>query len=197
LPLETTEKITSAVDDYLPKPIGQPDLLTMIRTVLSSPIVSTNDLPNLLPLFDEKPSLKIILAEDNAINLMVATNILQQAGHSFMIAKNGQDAVEKWKRDSFDLILMDIHMPKMDGFEATTLIREEEQNSDKHIPIIALTANAIKGDSERCIAGVWMAIYRNLSRALNYCRRLTPLLLKQLIVSSLCLRRKTLRLILL
>lgn len=107
----------------------------------------------------EKPSsevkkLNILLAEDNPINQKVAAFNLQQMGHTVCIAKNGREAVEKFMAEHFDLILMDVQMPEMSGFEATRAIRklENKSASGKHIPILALTANAMKGDMEQCIA---------------------------------------------
>ena len=98
--------------------------------------------------------LNILLAEDNKMNQKVATNMLKKIGHSFQIAENGKKAVEEFKKNNYDLILMDGQMPVMDGFEATKQIREIENNSNspKHIHIIALTANAMKGDRERFLA---------------------------------------------
>ncbi|MCK5541210.1 MAG: response regulator [Desulfobacterales bacterium] len=97
--------------------------------------------------------LNILLAEDNKMNQKVAINMLKKIGHSYKIAENGKKAVEEFKNNKYDLILMDGQMPEMDGFEATRQIRKIEKNSkdSKHIPIIALTANAMKGDRERFI----------------------------------------------
>lgn len=104
------------------------------------------------PLVNRK--LKILLAEDNLINQKVAAFSLQQMGHQVVIANNGREAVEKFTNNQFDLILMDVQMPEMSGFEATRAIRKIENQSagSKHIPILALTANAMKGDMEQCIA---------------------------------------------
>ncbi len=98
--------------------------------------------------------LKILLAEDNLINQKVAAYSLHQMGHQVVIANNGKEAVEKYNSNQFDLILMDVQMPEMSGFEATRAIRKIENQSpgSKHIPILALTANAMKGDMEQCIA---------------------------------------------
>jgi CheY-like chemotaxis protein len=150
----TTTGDSLSIDGYLTKPVGQPSLLTMIRNVLApKKSDSTDDAIITERSTHEEKRLKILLAEDNEINQMVATNILKQAGHTYVIANNGQEALDKWQEEQFDLILMDIHMPIMDGFEATSLIRDAEKNLGSHIQIVALTANAIKGDAERCIAG--------------------------------------------
>jgi two-component system, sensor histidine kinase and response regulator len=78
--------------------------------------------------------------------------VLEKRGYSVTIAMNGRQALEQWEKHSFDLILMDGQMPEMDGFEATELIRRQEKISGRHIPIIALTAHALKGDEERCLS---------------------------------------------
>ena len=96
--------------------------------------------------------LKILLAEDNKVNQKLTSRILEKNGHTVVIAQNGFEAIERMQENTFDLILMDVQMPEMDGFSATQKIRELERNSDKHIPIIALTAYAMKGDREKCIA---------------------------------------------
>ncbi|MCK5695280.1 MAG: response regulator, partial [Desulfobacula sp.] len=93
--------------------------------------------------------LKILLAEDNIINQRVVSILLGKIGHSITIAKNGQEAIQLYEQEPFDLILMDIQMPIMDGEQATLKIRSLEKKSKTHIPIIVLTANAMKGDKER------------------------------------------------
>jgi CheY-like chemotaxis protein len=104
---------------------------------------------------------RILLAEDNLVNQMVAVEMLEGMGCRVTVADNGQAAVEAVANDCFDLILMDCHMPTLDGFEATKAIRERELETEttrdtapplsKKVPIIALTANALEGDRERCL----------------------------------------------
>ena len=96
--------------------------------------------------------LHILVAEDNAVNQRVVAGILGKAGHSFAIVANGREALDTFDREPFDLILMDAQMPEMDGFEATAAIRNRETSTGSHIPIVALTAHALKGDRERCLA---------------------------------------------
>jgi len=100
-----------------------------------------------------KRKIHVLLAEDNLINQKVAAFTLNQMGLTFDLARNGIEAVEQFKTGRFDLILMDIQMPEMSGFEATQSIRsiEKDMNPPSHILIIALTANAMKGDMERCL----------------------------------------------
>ncbi|MGE0488478.1 MAG: ATP-binding protein [Vulcanimicrobiota bacterium] len=95
--------------------------------------------------------LNVLVAEDNPINQTLATITLQQAGHTVTVAGDGRAAVEAFQEGGFDVILMDIQMPELDGFEATAEIRKLEQGKDERIPIIALTAHAMKGDRERCL----------------------------------------------
>jgi len=94
--------------------------------------------------------LNILLAEDNFINQEVGRNILLNMGYRVSIAENGLEVLSALSRQRFDLILMDCHMPEMDGFSTTRKIREQEEGSERHVPIIALTANAMQGDKERC-----------------------------------------------
>jgi CheY-like chemotaxis protein len=97
------------------------------------------------------PRLKVLLAEDNAVNQKVAVALLARRDAEVTIASDGREAVERWSDGRFDLILMDLQMPDVDGLEATRLIRSRE-TGDERIPIVALTARAMMGDRERCIA---------------------------------------------
>ncbi len=94
---------------------------------------------------------KILLSEDNRINQTVAQQLLEKRGHTVVLAESGTEALKAWQKQSFDLILMDVQMPEMDGFEATAKIRNQEKPGN-HIPIIAMTAHALVGDRERCLA---------------------------------------------
>jgi signal transduction histidine kinase/ActR/RegA family two-component response regulator len=119
----------------LPQPIG-----IDIQTPTSAPALS-NDLP----------PLHILVAEDNPVNQKLAMRLLTQRGHTVSIANNGQEALTLFANTQFNLILMDVQMPIMDGFEATRAIRKTETHTNQHIPIIALTAHAMIGDEERCL----------------------------------------------
>ena len=94
-----------------------------------------------------------MLAEDGVVNQKVATRLLEQRGHSVRIAGSGKEALAALASEVFDVVLMDVQMPEMDGFEATAAIRERERETGGRIPILALTAHAMKGDRERCLAG--------------------------------------------
>jgi CheY-like chemotaxis protein len=100
-------------------------------------------------------SRKILVAEDNPVNQIVAVRLLERRGHVVTVAANGREAVAAVERERFDLVLMDVQMPEMDGFEATAMIRQAETGTGRHLPIIAMTARAMKGDEERCrVAGM-------------------------------------------
>jgi CheY-like chemotaxis protein len=107
--------------------------------------------PTRLPAADQR-RFRILLAEDNLVNQKVAVRFLEKKGHAVVVTGSGKDALDAWREQPFDLVLMDVQMPEMDGFEATAIIREQEKSGAKHIPIIAMTAHAMVGDRERCLA---------------------------------------------
>jgi CheY-like chemotaxis protein len=99
--------------------------------------------------------LRLLLVEDGLVNQRVAVGLLEQRGHAVIVASNGREALERLAEageGTFDAVLMDVQMPEMDGFEATAAIREGERNGARHMPVIAMTAHAMKGDRERCLA---------------------------------------------
>jgi signal transduction histidine kinase/DNA-binding response OmpR family regulator len=152
------------IQAYLYKPVRKQELLTAMLRALGQPPALPEAQPAPVPV--SARGLKILLAEDNAVNRMVATHMLQKMGHRITIAVNGQEALELWKAQSFDVILMDIQMPEMDGFAATRHIRDGEQGTRNHAPIVAMTAHAMKGDRERCLAaGMDGYVPKPLSRA--------------------------------
>jgi len=104
------------------------------------------------PAGEEPPSLRILLAEDNPVNQMLAARLLERHGHRVALARNGREALEQVEAQPFDLILMDVQMPELDGLEATVAIRERERTTGGHLPIVAMTAHALQGDQERCLA---------------------------------------------
>ena len=138
------------VHHYLRKPITQSDLLDGILTALGAETVLAGQ-ESATDGEDGHPPLRILLADDNPTNRYVATSMLEEAGHQVVAAGNGREVLEQWEREPFDLVLMDVQMPEMDGYEATDAIRQREQGNETHIPIIGLTANAMKGDREACL----------------------------------------------
>ena len=140
------------ITGYLVKPVRQSELLDAICHLLggekkkeSIPLVTRHSLK------EAKKRARILLAEDNAVNRTLAIRLLEKRGYTVKVAANGREAVTAFEKEVFDAILMDVQMPEMDGFEATAKIREHEKSTGKHIPIIAMTAHALKGDEDRCI----------------------------------------------
>ena len=96
--------------------------------------------------------LRILLAEDNPVNQRLSVHMLEKMGHLVAVAQTGKEALDALQTGKFDLVLMDLQMPEMDGFAATREIRTAEQGRQDHIPVIAMTAHAMKGDREECLA---------------------------------------------
>jgi two-component system sensor histidine kinase/response regulator len=141
------------IQGYLTKPIKRSDLLEAINIVLGSQAGSevSPSLVTLHSLRESRGRLRILLAEDNRVNQVLAVRLLEKRGHEVAVAGNGEEALEALDNQAFDLVLMDIQMPEMDGLQATAAIRKGEMKSGKHIPIIAMTAHAMVGDKERCL----------------------------------------------
>jgi CheY-like chemotaxis protein len=140
----------------LNKPVKQSDLLDAITHALG---LATVEPAHPDRRRDNVRPLRLLLAEDGQVNQKVAVQLLEQRGHRVTVANNGREAVAAWEgarerggAGGFDVVLMDVQMPEMDGFEATTAIRGREKATGGHIPIIAMTANAMKGDREACLA---------------------------------------------
>jgi two-component system sensor histidine kinase/response regulator len=141
------------VSAYLTKPIAQSDLRNSVIQALRLSLDQRWDKTALQAAPDqEKRRLKILLAEDNVVNQKLAIRLLEKQGHEVVLAVNGKEALTFSARDSFDVVLMDVQMPEMGGFEATAAIRERERGTGAHLPIIAMTAHAMRGDRERCLA---------------------------------------------
>jgi two-component system sensor histidine kinase/response regulator len=136
---------------YLVKPIRKSELLSAILTVLGHQPVAAPELVTHATLSKTRSSLRILVAEDNAINQVLVVRLLQKLGHIATTVGDGRQALEALKGERFDLVLMDVQMPEMDGFSATREIRNAEKHTGSRIPIIALTANAMKGDEEACL----------------------------------------------
>jgi PAS domain S-box-containing protein len=144
------------VSAYLVKPVRQSELLEAILLVLGQPTPkkAPAELITRHTIREGRPKLRILLAEDNAVNRELVRRLLGKQGHMVLAVTTGREAVNLLEKDTegFDIVLMDLEMPDMDGLQATAIIREKEKLSGKHIPIIAMTAYAMKGDRERCLA---------------------------------------------
>ena len=137
---------------YLLKPIKQSELLAAIELALGIASPSGDALQALTRQQPRRVGpLHVLLAEDSLVNQKLAVAVLEIQGHRVTIANNGRDALAALETDKFDLILMDVQMPEMDGLEATVAIRTREKRTGCHVPIIAMTAHALKGDRRRCL----------------------------------------------
>lgn len=140
---------------YLLKPVRQAELREAIARVLSRKVRAVgNPMLTRYSLLEQRPAtqhLNILLAEDNPVNQKLALCLLQVRGHAVTVANNGREALNAMEATAFDLILMDVQMPEMDGLEATIELRRREQSRGGRIPVIAMTALAMKGDKERCL----------------------------------------------
>jgi CheY-like chemotaxis protein/HPt (histidine-containing phosphotransfer) domain-containing protein len=141
------------IDCYLVKPVHNNELRSAIEIVLQKPrpycaagLVTRSTMPA------ASSSYRILIAEDNAVNQKFLQRLLERMGHVTAVANNGAEAVDFFRTGNFDLIFMDVQMPEMDGYAATRAIRELEKHSARQIPIIAMTAHALKGDREKCLA---------------------------------------------
>ena len=142
------------IDAYVPKPVKQTDLLEAIleglgmaaKTEPSSTVITQHSLR------DSRERLRILVADDNAVNQQLALRLLEKRGHTVKIAATGVLALAEIEKRPFDVLLMDMQMPGMGGLDATRAIRAKERGTGKHLPIIAMTASAMEGDKERCLA---------------------------------------------
>lgn len=153
------------ISTYLTKPVAQPDLLEAITAALgrrhaapsAPPSVVEPPSPGRQPLTVSGTSpigsrRRILLAEDNVVNQRLAVRLLEKQGHSVAVVEDGPAVLAALDREAFDLVLMDIQMPGLDGLEVTARVRERERARGGHLPIIAMTAHALMGDRERCLA---------------------------------------------
>jgi PAS domain S-box-containing protein len=140
------------VEAYLVKPIATAELLLSIRKALGGPRKKEAPVPAPEPAAAPLRSLRILVAEDNPVNQKLALAMLKRLGHRVTLANNGAEACATLDSGPFDLVLMDVQMPEMDGFEATRRMRQRERETGIRVPIVAMTAHAMSGDRERCLA---------------------------------------------
>ena len=154
------ECLSHGMDGYLAKPIntealwGELDSLAQRPSVeeIEEPPQPASVAPQSSSIREMPRKLNLLLAEDNAVNQILAIRLLEKLGHKVTLAKNGLEAVKQWQSAPFDAVLMDVHMPEMNGYEATERIRELEKASGKRIPIVAMTAHAMQGAREECLS---------------------------------------------
>ncbi|MDX2169110.1 MAG: response regulator [Deltaproteobacteria bacterium] len=137
---------------HVSKPLSQPALRAALATARSGEPLASGP-PRLLPaaVTPTRP-LRVLVAEDQDVNQELICHLLAKHGHSVALAHNGSEALAHWQRERFDLVLMDVQMPVMDGLQATARIRDAERERGEHVPIVALTAHAMCGDAARCLS---------------------------------------------
>src|SRR5512138_586071 len=143
-----------SIDAYLLKPVRTAELRDALLRSLGPQAAPAMAKP-VQPVKDSTAAgaaLRVLLAEDNLVNQMLMERLLQKRGHEVVVADTGLSVLAAWEAQHFDLILMDVQMPELDGFETTAEIRRRESKATAHVPIVALTAHAMAGDRERCIA---------------------------------------------
>jgi signal transduction histidine kinase/CheY-like chemotaxis protein len=136
---------------YLVKPVKLSELFDAVAMALGLPGILEGQSGEDAQPPVELPPLHILLAEDSVVNQRLATALLERSGHTVVAVGTGRRAIEAWKSDRFDLILMDVQMPEMDGLEASKAIRDREKTTGGHVPIVAMTAHALRGDREICL----------------------------------------------
>jgi len=140
------------VSCYLLKPISKGELHNALQILIQETACTANELLTRSSIHRERLCLRILVAEDNPVNQKFLQRLLERMGHLTAVATDGNQAVQFFQAGNFDLIFMDVQMPEMDGYAATAAIRRLEHDSGTHIPIIAMTAHALKGDREKCLA---------------------------------------------
>ena len=154
-PEEAIRARQTGISICLFKPFKQSELLAAILKALGKASRPDDRQGPLAPSAPSPviPTLRVLLAEDNRVNQVVATRLLEKQGHTVVTVENGRDAVAAAEKQSFDLALLDLQMPEMDGLQAVGLIRQNEKATGRcRLPVIALTAHAMRGDRERCLA---------------------------------------------
>jgi CheY-like chemotaxis protein len=153
--VQIPEHLKAAVVAYLTKPIRQRELREALRRAAKTTprlaITASEEAKKAAAESRRANSRRLLVVEDNLVNQTLMTRLLEGRGHKVLMAGNGLEALYLLERESVDLVLMDVQMPEMDGFQVTAAIREKEQATGDHLPIIAITACALKGDRERCL----------------------------------------------
>jgi CheY-like chemotaxis protein len=144
--------LRKTIVSQLVKPVKQSELMDAILTAFTPASVRRTTVPRRPKQHSQAAGLRVLLADDNRTNQRLVELLLEKDHHLVISVNNGRDAVAKAAAEPFDLILMDVQMPGMDGFEATAAIRERERHTGTHIPIVAMTAHAMAGDREKCLA---------------------------------------------
>ncbi len=141
------------ISGYLTKPVLAEQVVEAVQMVLGGAAIGApHPFVTRHSLRENRVRWRLLLAEDNPVNRMMITRMLEKRGHSVKAVENGRMALEELAAGPYDLVLMDLQMPELDGFATTAQIREKEKGTSEHMPIVALTAHAMKGDRERCIA---------------------------------------------
>jgi CheY-like chemotaxis protein len=138
---------------YLSKPIGEAELLDAVLRVLGTvkQDMERGQFYTRHSLRESRPILRILIVEDNPVNRTLTIRLVEKEGHTAVSATTGREALAALESEHFDVVLMDLQMPDMDGFEATAAVRVKERETGAHLPIIALTASAMEGDRKRCV----------------------------------------------
>jgi two-component system, sensor histidine kinase and response regulator len=152
-PGDNVRRANLKVAAHLMKPAKQSEIFDAIVGALGVTMAEDHaEHPESVNRLGQARPLHVLLAEDNLVNQKLASALLTREGHQVTMATNGREAIEAWEKGTFDLILMDVQMPEIDGLEAVRRIRDRERSTGSHIPIIAMTAHAMTGDRERCLA---------------------------------------------
>ena len=152
--VDATPWLKVGISTHLGKPIKPSEMKKGILNVLGmapKPVEAAEEVGKDAGALPSRRAYRILIAEDNLVNQRVAIYMLEKQGHQVMGVMNGEEALNALEKENFEMVLMDVQMPKMDGFQATRLIRAKERETGGHIPIIAMTAHAMKGDRERCL----------------------------------------------
>jgi two-component system, sensor histidine kinase and response regulator len=156
LALVTAHPRAALAAAHLHKPVRRQELVQVVRSVVAPPpkadVRQDGHLAGQPSPAPQAGRLRVLLVEDNPVNQLVAQSLLERRGFEVVVAGNGREGLEAFQRATFDLVLMDIQMPEMDGFEALAAIRVFDERSGRHTPVVALTAHAMKEDRDRCLA---------------------------------------------